>query len=69
MNQTAHLGEILPCCDPIIRGSAYCWYVTVKPVESPNQISGRIDVPINDNGREQSHKAAELLRTCRLICR
>jgi len=31
MNQTAHLGEILPCCDPIIRGSAYCWYVTVKP--------------------------------------
>jgi len=27
---TAHLGEIL-LCDPIIRGSAYCWYVTVKP--------------------------------------
>jgi len=22
----------------------------------------RIDVPINDNGREQSHKAAELLK-------
>jgi len=30
-------------------------------VESPNQISRAIDVPINDNGREQSHKAAELL--------
>ena len=31
MNQTAHLGEILPHCDLIIRDNAYYWYVTVKP--------------------------------------
>lgn len=63
MNQTAHLGEILPSLRPNHQGQRL---LLVRHGETEwnrqTKFQGGIDVPLNDNGREQSHKAAELLK-------
>jgi len=63
MNQTAHLGEILPSLRPNHQGQRL---LLVRHGETEwnrqTKFQGQIDVPINDNGRQQSQKAAELLK-------
>jgi len=54
MNQTAHLGEILPSLRPNHQGQRLLLVRHGETEVEPNQIS-RANVPINDNGREQSH--------------
>ena len=63
MNQTAHLGEILPSLRPNHQGQRL---LLVRHGETEwnrqTRFQGQIDVPLNDNGRKQSQKAAELLK-------
>ena len=63
MNQTAHLGEILPSLRPNHQGQRL---LLVRHGETDwnrqTRFQGRIDVPLNDNGRQQSQKTAELLK-------
>lgn len=63
MNQTAHLGEILPSLRPNHQGQRL---LLVRHGETDwnrqTRFQGGIDVPLNDNGREQSRKAAEFLK-------
>jgi len=63
MNQTAHLGEILPSLRPNHQGIRL---LLVRHGETEwnrqTKFQGQIDVPINDNGRQQSQKTAELLK-------
>ena len=63
LNQTGHLGEILPSLRPNHQGQRI---LLVRHGETDwnrqTRFQGRIDVPLNDNGRAQSQKAAELLK-------
>ena len=63
MNQTTHLGEILPSLRPNHQGQRL---LLVRHGETEwnrqTRFQGQIDVPLNDNGRQQSQKAAEFLK-------
>lgn len=64
MNQIAHLGgAVLPSLRPNHRGQRL---LLVRHGETEwnrqTRFQGQIDVPLNDNGREQSRKAAQFLQ-------
>jgi len=63
LNQTAHLGEILPSLRPNHQGQRL---LLVRHGETDwnrqTRFQGGIDVPLNDNGRQQSQKAAQFLK-------
>lgn len=63
MNQTAHLGEILPSLRPNHQGPRL---LLVRHGETDwnraSRFQGGIDVPLNDNGRQQALSAGELLK-------
>lgn len=63
LNQTAHLGEILPSLRPNHQGVRL---LLVRHGETDwnrsSKFQGQIDVPLNDNGRQQSQKAAQFLK-------
>lgn len=64
MNQVAHLGrEVLPSLRPNHNGPRL---LLVRHGETDwnreTRFQGRIDVPLNDNGREQARKAAQFLK-------
>ncbi|MBD2538020.1 histidine phosphatase family protein [Coleofasciculus sp. FACHB-SPT36] len=63
MNLTAHVGEVLPKPRPGHRGLRL---LLVRHGETDwnrqKRFQGQIDVPLNDNGREQARKAAEFLK-------
>lgn len=67
MNQTAHLGVVLPSFRPNHRGVRL---LLVRHGETEwnrqTRFQGQIDVPLNDNGRQQSRNAAELLQDVQL---
>lgn len=63
MNQTQHMGEILPS----LRANHYgVRLLLVRHGETEwnrqTRFQGQIDVPLNENGKQQSQKAAEFLR-------
>jgi probable phosphoglycerate mutase len=63
MNQTQHMGEILPSLRPNHQGVRL---LLVRHGETEwnrqTRFQGQIDVPLNDNGRQQSQKAAQFLQ-------
>lgn len=63
LNQTAHLGEKLPSLRPDHQGQRL---LLVRHGETDwnrqTRFQGGIDVPLNDNGRQQSQKAGEFLK-------
>lgn len=63
MNITAHLGDMLPKPRPGHKGPRL---LLVRHGETEwnrqKKFQGQIDVPLNDNGREQSSRAAEFLK-------
>ncbi len=63
MNQTQHLGEILPSLRPDHQGVRL---LLVRHGETEwnrqGRFQGQIDIPLNDNGRLQAQKAAEFLK-------
>ncbi|MFB8796960.1 MAG: histidine phosphatase family protein [Microcoleus sp.] len=67
LNLTAHTGEIFPKPRDGNRGPRL---LLVRHGETDwnraGKFQGQIDVPLNDNGREQSRKAAELLKDIKL---
>lgn len=69
MNQISHLGaEILPSLRPNHQGARL---LLVRHGETDwnrqQKFQGGIDVPLNDNGRQQSQRAAELLKDVPLV--
>ncbi|MBW4614139.1 MAG: histidine phosphatase family protein [Desmonostoc vinosum HA7617-LM4] len=63
MNQTQHMGEILPSLRPNHHGVRL---LLVRHGETEwnrqTRFQGQIDVPLNDNGRQQAQKAGEYLQ-------
>jgi phosphoserine phosphatase len=63
MNQTQHLGEILPSLRPNHQGVRL---LLVRHGETEwnrqGRFQGQIDIPLNDNGRLQAEKAGEFLK-------
>jgi len=63
MNQTQHLGEILPSLRPDHQGVRL---LLVRHGETEwnrqGRFQGQIDIPLNDNGRLQAQKAGEFLQ-------
>ncbi|MFW9264780.1 histidine phosphatase family protein [Nostoc sp. CALU 546] len=63
LNQTQHTGETLPSLRPDHKGIRL---LLVRHGETDwnrqTRFQGQIDVPLNDNGRQQSQKAGEFLR-------
>ncbi|MCW5317494.1 histidine phosphatase family protein [Nostoc sp. KVJ3] len=63
LNQTQHTGETLPSLRPDHQGVRL---LLVRHGETDwnrqTRFQGQIDVPLNDNGRQQSQKAAEFLQ-------
>lgn len=63
LNQTAHLGEVLPKPK---KGYGEPRFLLVRHGETDwnrdKRFQGQIDVPLNDNGRSQSNEAAEYLK-------
>ncbi len=63
MNQTQHMGEIFPSLQPNHQGVRL---LLVRHGETEwnrqTRFQGQIDVPLNDNGRQQSHSCAEFLK-------
>jgi phosphoserine phosphatase len=64
LNQTSHLGQKLPTFRPPNRGPRF---LLVRHGETDwnraGKFQGQIDVPLNDNGRNQASLAAEFLKT------
>jgi phosphoserine phosphatase len=64
LNQTSHLGQKLPTFRPQNRGPRF---LLVRHGETDwnraGKFQGQIDVPLNDNGRNQASLAAEFLKT------
>lgn len=64
LNQTSHLGQRLPTFRPPNRGPRF---LLVRHGETDwnraGKFQGQIDVPLNDNGRNQAGLAAEFLKT------
>jgi probable phosphoglycerate mutase len=67
MNQTQHLGDILPSLRPNHQGFRL---LLVRHGETEwnrqGKFQGQIDVPLNDHGRVQATKAREFLKTISL---
>lgn len=67
MNQTQHLGEILPSLRPNAQGVRL---LLVRHGETEwnrqGRFQGQIDIPLNDNGRLQAQKAGEFLQPVEL---
>ncbi|MDY7024003.1 MAG: histidine phosphatase family protein, partial [Cyanobacteriota bacterium] len=67
MNLTSHVGSQFPTVRPGHKGPRI---LLVRHGETEwnrnGQFQGQIDVPLNDNGREQGRKAAEFLKTVKL---
>jgi probable phosphoglycerate mutase len=67
MNQTGHLGDVLPSLRPNHRGVRL---LLVRHGETEwnrqTKFQGQIDVPLNDNGRSQSRLAQEFLKGVKL---
>ncbi|WP_414576211.1 histidine phosphatase family protein [Anabaena sp. CCY 9402-a] len=63
MNQTQHMGEMLPSLRPGHQGVRL---LLVRHGETEwnrqTRFQGQIDVPLNDNGRQQAQKAGEFLQ-------
>jgi probable phosphoglycerate mutase len=63
LNQTQHLGEILPSLRPNHNGVRL---LLVRHGETEwnrqTRFQGQIDVPLNDNGKQQAQKAAQFLK-------
>lgn len=63
MNQTQHMGETLPSLRPSHQGVRL---LLVRHGETEwnrqTRFQGQIDVPLNDNGRQQAQKAGEFLQ-------
>ncbi|UKO99492.1 histidine phosphatase family protein [Nostoc sp. UHCC 0870] len=63
MNQTQHMGEMLPSLRPGHQGVRL---LLVRHGETEwnrqTRFQGQIDVPLNDNGRKQAQKAGEFLQ-------
>ena len=64
LNQTSHLGQILPTFRPSNQGPRF---LLVRHGETDwnraGKFQGQIDIPLNDNGRSQASLAAEFLKT------
>ena len=64
LNQTSHLGQKLPTFRPSNQGPRF---LLVRHGETDwnraGKFQGQIDVPLNDNGRNQASLAAEFLKT------
>jgi probable phosphoglycerate mutase len=67
MNLTSHVGNPFPSVRPEHKGPRI---LLVRHGETEwnrnGQFQGQIDVPLNDNGREQAQKAAEFLKNVKL---
>ena len=67
LNQTSHLGQQLPTHRPQNRGPRF---LLIRHGETDwnraGKFQGQIDVPLNDNGRNQASLAAEFLKTTQI---